>query len=74
MNRDNISTSLCKVRNTELRLDNHEMNIQGLVGDGAESIDNERANGDVRDKATVHDINVDPISASFIDGLDLYNG
>ena len=68
---DDISSCLGKVGDTELRLDNHEMDIQGLVGDGAEGINDERTNGDVGDEATVHDINVDPISTSLIDGFDL---
>lgn len=71
MNRDNISTSLCEIGDTELRLDNHEMDIQGLVSDGAEGIDNEGTDGDVGDKTTIHDIDMNPISTSFIDSLDL---
>jgi hypothetical protein len=39
----------------------HQMNIQGQVGDLADGFDDAGAKGDVRDELTVHDIHMDPI-------------
>ena len=72
MHRDDIGTGLGEVRHTELGLHNHEMAIQHFVSDGAESIHNQRANGDVGDKTTIHDINVDPIATGLVNCLDLH--
>ena len=71
VDRDDIRASLGKVRNALLRLDNHQMAIQRLVGDGAERVHNQRSNRDVRDKATVHHVDVHPVAPGLVDGLDL---
>lgn len=65
------STSLGKIGNTLFRLDYHQVNIHGLVSDASDGVQNERPNGDVGDESAIHDINVDPIAASFVDLADL---
>ena len=47
------------------------MNVKGKVGDWAKGSHNEGANGDVRNEAAVHDINVNPVATRLIDSLNL---
>lgn len=47
------------------------MHVEDLVGDRADSVNDERADGDVRDEAPVHHVDVDPLGTCLIDGLDL---
>jgi hypothetical protein len=47
------------------------MAVKGLVGERADGIDDEWANGDVGDEAAIHDVNVYPITACLVDGNDL---
>lgn len=47
------------------------MDVEDLVGDRAEGVNNEGADGDVRDEAPVHHIDVDPLRTGIIDGLNL---
>lgn len=70
MHRNDIGTSLDKVRNEQLRLDNHEMYVERLFSDGAQGIDDEGPNGDVRDEAAVHNVDVDPVAARLVNGAD----
>merc|ERR1719163_1990927 len=69
---DDVRASLGEVRDAELGLDDHEVGVENLVGDGAERVDDEGTDGDVGDEATVHDIDVDPLRAGLIDSLDLF--
>ena len=55
----------------QLGLHNHQVAVQGLVGDGAQRIDNQRADGDVGHKAPVHHVHMHPVTSSLVDGLDL---
>ena len=68
---DDVRASLGEVRDAELGLDDHGVGVENLVGDGAERVDDEGADGDVGDEAAVHDVDVDPLSAGLIDSLDL---
>mmetsp|Transcript_2000 Transcript_2000/g.9027 ORF Transcript_2000/g.9027 Transcript_2000/m.9027 type:complete len:298 (-) Transcript_2000:14-907(-) len=68
---DDVGASLGEVRDAELGLDDHEVAVEHLVGDGAERVDDEGADGDVGDEAAVHDVDVDPLGAGLIDSLDL---
>lgn len=47
------------------------MDVEGLLRDRPQRIDDQGANGDVGHKAAVHDINVHPVAARLINGLDL---
>ena len=73
MDGDDVGTGLGEVCNAELGLDNHQVTIQGLVSHGTQGIYHEWPDGDVGDKPAVHDVDVDPIAAGLIDGLDLQN-
>ena len=52
----------------------HQVAVQGLVGHGAQGIDNQRADGDVGHEAPVHHVDVDPVAPGIINGLDLRRG
>ena len=73
VNRDDISTRLGKVIHILFRLNNHQVHIQRLLGVGANGIHNQGTNGDVRHEATIHNINVNPVSACFINSLDFFS-
>lgn len=47
------------------------MAIEGLVGERADGVDDEWANGNVGDKAAIHDVNVHPITPCLVNGNDL---
>lgn len=51
----------------------HQMAVQDLVGHGADSVHDERADGDVWHKAAVHHVHVHPVAASLVNGLDLWS-
>jgi hypothetical protein len=70
VNGDDVRTRLCKVRNSQLRFHDHQVRIQNLVRDRSQGINNQRANGDVRHKSTVHDVDVDPFRAGFVHRSD----
>jgi hypothetical protein len=52
-------------------LGTHQMAVQHLVGDRADGLNDHWADGDVGHEATVHDINMDPVATSLVDGPDL---
>mmetsp|Transcript_156 Transcript_156/g.559 ORF Transcript_156/g.559 Transcript_156/m.559 type:complete len:269 (+) Transcript_156:160-966(+) len=68
---DDVSAGLCKVSHALLRLDNHQMHVQDLVGHGAEGIHNQGANGDVGHEAAIHHVDVHPVAASIVNGSHL---
>ena len=70
VNGDDVRTRLCKVCNSQLRFHDHQVRIQNLVRDRSQGINNQRANGDVRHKSTVHDVDVDPFRAGFVHRSD----
>ena len=63
---------LGEVGDAELGLHDHEVAVQHLVGDGAEGLDHEGTDGDVGHEAAVHHVDVDPLGAGLVGGLDLY--
>jgi hypothetical protein len=48
------------------------VDVEDFVGDGADGVDDEGADGDVRHKTSVHHVDMHPIAAGLIDGLDLW--
>src|SRR5208283_568222 len=42
----------------------HEMTVEGELGDGADGLDHGRAEGDVGDEVAVHDVDVDDGAAA----------
>lgn len=52
----------------------HQVHVDDLVGDRADGVHDERADGDVRDEAPVHHVDVNPLGTGLIDGLDLRAG
>lgn len=54
-----------------IRVYSHQVDIKGLVGVGADGIDDQGADRDVGDEPAVHHIDVDPVATGLINGLDL---
>ena len=53
------------------RLLDHQMNVEGEVRGAAEGPEDERADGQIRDEAPVHDVEVDGVGARPLAGGDL---
>lgn len=68
---DDVGASVGELGDDEVGFDNHEVNIEGFASDWAESVDDERADGDVGHESTVHDVDVNPVAAGLIDGANL---
>ena len=71
---DDVGAGLGKVCHALLRLHNHQVAVQGLVGDVAQGVHNQGADGDVGHKAAVHDVHVDPVGAGLVHGGHLGGG
>jgi hypothetical protein len=48
------------------------MNIEGLLGEGANGLDDQGPNGNVGNEAAIHHINMDPIGSGFIRCLNFF--
>ena len=55
-----------------LRLDDHQMNVEGLSRRAADRLQDDRADGDVRNKTAVHHINMDPVRAGGVNGTNFF--
>ena len=49
----------------------HQMHVEGQACVGAERLQDQRAEAEVRDEMTVHDVEVQPVGAGGLDGSDL---
>jgi hypothetical protein len=49
----------------------HQVDVEDLVGDGAQRLHDQWANRDVGHEAAVHHVDVDPVAASLVNGADL---
>ena len=54
------------------RLDDHQMNVEGLCGRAADRLQHNRPDGDVRNKTTVHHVDMDPVGPRGVDGTDFF--
>jgi hypothetical protein len=71
MDQQMIGAGLGEVVEVMLRLDDHQMDIDRLRGCPAHRFDDDRADRDVRHKAAVHHIDMDPIAAGMVGGAHL---
>ena len=73
LNRNDVGAGFGEVRDVLLRLNNHQVNVQGLLGHRTQCLNNERPNGDVGNKAAVHHVHMDPISTGFVHGFHFFS-
>ena len=66
-----IGAGFGEVGEIALRLDDHQVHIEWLVRAAPHRFDDDRPDRDVRREATIHHINMDPIRARRIDGVNL---
>ena len=71
---DDVRARLGEIRHAKLGFHDHEVAIQHLVRHRAERVDDEGADGDVGHETAVHHVDVDPLRASLVSGLDLFWG
>ena len=69
LNRNDVRAGFGEVGDVVLRLNNHQVNVQGLLGHWTQRLNNQRSNGDVRNKTPVHHIHMDPICPGFVHGF-----
>lgn len=50
----------------------HQVAVQGLVGDRAQSIHDQGADGDVGDEAPIHNVNMYPVATRSVNGCHLH--
>ena len=67
---DDVSTGVDEHLEKVVGIGDHEVNIDGSLCGGAHSLDDEGADRDVRNEVTVHDVDMNPISAR---GHDISN-
>ena len=65
-----IGACLRKIGKVALRFDNHQVYIERLCCRATHRVYDRRTERDVRHKSTIHDIDMDPIGAGFIDRPD----
>jgi len=51
-----------------LRLDHHQVDVEGKAGHAAQALHHQRTHGDGRHEATVHDVDVDEVGAAPLRG------
>ncbi len=66
-----IGAGLGEVGNILFRLNDHQVNVEGLFGDGPEGLHHQGTDRDVGNEATVHDIDMNPVGTGFIHGADV---
>ena len=66
-----IGAGLGKGIEIALRFDDHQVHIKRLLRVASHRFDNHRSERDIRHKATIHDVDMDPVGAGCIDGADL---
>ena len=66
-----IGARFGEVGEIALRLDDHQVHIERLVRAASYRFDDYRPDRDVRHEATIHHVNMDPIRARRIDGVNL---
>ena len=69
---DDVGTGLGEVGHVALRLDDHQVHVQGLGRDGPQGLHDQGADGDVGHEAAVHHVDVDPVGAGLVDGTDVF--
>jgi len=55
-----------------LRLDDHQVNVEGLGSRPPHGLNHDRAEADVRDEAPIHDVHMDPVGAGRVNGAHLF--
>jgi hypothetical protein len=70
MHRNDVRPGLGECLNILLGFDDHQVYVDHLSRRRTNRFHNRRANRDVGHETPVHDIDVNPIGASFIDRLD----
>ena len=67
----NSASGARKIADVALRLKDHHMHVERLLGRPAHRFDHHRPDRDIWHEATVHDVNMDPVGARRIDGANL---
>ena len=68
---DDIGAGLGEGFEIEIDRLDHEMHVEHLLRARPDAFDEARPEGDVRHEMAVHDIDMHPVAARFVDGADL---
>lgn len=67
----NVDAELGKLVDKLPRLNDHQMHVERLLTDGAYRLNDGKAKGEIRDKYTIHHVNVEPVALTLVDHRDL---
>ena len=65
---DDVGSSLGEVGHVALRLNDHQVHVQGLGRDRAQGLHDQGTDRDVGHEAAIHHIHMDPVGAGLVDG------
>ena len=66
LHRNDVGAGLGEFRHIFFRLHDHQVNVESLLGDRAQGLHNQGADGDIGHKAPIHHIDMDPVGAGFV--------
>ena len=69
---NDVGAGLGEVGDVLLRLNDHQMHVQGLLGHRTQRFNDQRTDGDVGHEAAVHHVHVNPVSTGLVHRLDLF--
>ena len=72
LHQEMIGAGIRKGGKIALRLDDHQVNVERLCGRAADRLQHDRPDGDVRNEASVHHVDMDPVGAGRIDCAHLF--
>ena len=55
-----------------LRLDDHQMNVEGLRRRATDRLQHDRPDGDIRNETAVHHVDMNPVVAGCVDGTNFF--
>ena len=67
-----IGTHLLEGVDVTLRLHNHQMHVERLLGELAHSFDDRHPEGDVRHKHAIHHVKMDPVGLRTVQHLHIF--
>ena len=70
---ERVRSSTSKPLDEILRRRNHQVHFEHQARDRSQALDSERTERDVRDKAPVHDVDLDTVNTGRFNSLDLFS-
>ena len=72
MERYDVRPSVCEILHILIDRRDHQMDVKWLSAMWAQRLYDRRANGNIRHKMSIHDVNMDPVATSGVDGAHFF--